>query len=209
MWKYIKFAAAAVTFAMPVSAAAATLLTFDGPSVPYAPYVEDDFVVTDTGGSVVTAGSMHFDIFGGPDSDMRQIVRSDGAEFDVHKMDVISIYPSVAAGGLIGGPADDMRLEGYDENDKLIANAVASSQFGDLVYTFGSSFSGITKLVITGLNAGNWEGIDRDVHFYVDNMIVSKAGPEDDPIIYTPLPASGFLLAAVLLGAGFAARRRR
>ena len=198
-----------MAIALQVSASASSLLTFDEPYAPYAPYLEDGFKVTDTGGSVVTAGSLHFDIFGGPDSSMRQFERSDGTQFDVHNMDVISIYPSIDAGGLVGAPADDMRLEGYDENDNLIAKAMASSQFGDFVYTFGSEFSGLTKLVITGLDAGNWRGIERDIHFYIDNIVVSKAGSDDAPVVYTPLPASGLLLAFALIGAGVAAKRRR
>ncbi len=210
MWKNIKTVAVAAALVMPVSATAASLLTFDEPYEPYGPYLEDGFKVTDNGGSSVVSGSgLLINIFGGPDSILRKVERADGTQFDIHQMDIKSIYPSVSAGGLIGGPADDMRLEGYDENGALVAKATASSQFGDFVYSFGTEFSGLTELVITGINAKNWDGGGRDIHFLIDNMLVSLAGEEDDPLVQTPLPASGLLLAFALIGAGVAAKRRR
>lgn len=199
---------AAIAISMPATAFAASLLTFDGPTAPLTPYVEDGYKVDDGGYNfVVTGNALDFDIVTGPNSDTRTFEREDGEKFDVHQLDIVSGYPN-SKGGLTGEPADDVQFEGYDENGDLIASATASSQFGNAVYTFGEDFSGLSELVIKGRDMGNWDLLAyNDVHFSIDDVLVSLEGEGDDPVLSAPLPATGILLAFAMLGVGAAARR--
>lgn len=199
---------AAVLSMAATSAPAATTLTFDGPTAPITPYVEQGFVVDDGGYYIAADGSLHFDIALGPYADNRTIARQGGGGFDLHLLDIISLYPSVSAGGLIGDPMDDIRFEGFS-GASLVATATASSQTGNGQASFGGMFRNITSLVITGFDPGNIDySFPMDVHFLIDNMVVSLPGTDDDPTAPVPLPASGLLLAAAVLGAA-AVRRRK
>ena len=194
-------AVAATIVALPVSAA--SVLTFDeGPYVPFVPYVEDGYVVDADGELFAADGSIHIDIYFGPNARTRTITREDGGAFDVHSLDIISLFPNVTLGGIIGDPKDDVRFDGFDATG-MVATKSASSQVGDSKVEFGDMFKDITSLVITGFDAGNLDlSLLKDIHFLIDNMTVSLAGDDDDPVSSVPLPASGALLGMVLLAAG-------
>lgn len=204
MSHFCKLVQASLFAVAALPASAASVLTFDGPFAPLTPYVENGFVVDDDGFYLAADGALHFDIAFGPYNNVRTLERIDGGGFDLHAFDIIPIYPSVEVGGLLGAPMDDIQVEAFD-GASLVATATASSQGGDTQAVFGEMFANITSLVITGFDPGNidYEPL-LDVHFLIDNVVVSAPGAEDDPLTPVPLPAAGWLLAAALVGIGMA-----
>jgi len=209
MTHFFKLATLATFAFSAVPASAASFLTFDEPYRPFESYLEDGFKVEDGGDNfVVSGGALNFSIAYGPNSSERTITKLDGSTFDAHRLDIISRFPSVTAGGLMGDPREDMKFTGYRQGGDTV-EAQASSQFGDTVFNFAPEFSGLTKLVISGFDAGNVNlDLLRDVGFLIDNVLLSQEGTADDPIVHAPLPAAGLLFVFAILGLGGVARRR-
>lgn len=187
--------------AVSTMAANATTLTFDaGSGAPFSSYTESGYNVTD-GSHYITAdaGSMHFDISGGPYSATRTISAISGAVFSVASLDIGSIWPSLATGGLLGPPMANISFTGF-LSGASVAYAWGSSEIGNNTFNFGSAFSKIDSFIIAGFGSGNVDyrqGID--VHFTIDNIVLTAV----------PLPASALMLGAALGGLGFARRRRK
>jgi len=181
------------------AAQASTILTFDnGPFLPFTPYVENGYQVDDGGWYIAADGAMHFDIYLGPYGIGRTITSTTATPFNLHSLDIISLFPNVATGGIIGGPLDDMLFTGY-RGAAAVATAYASSQIGNSTFLFGSAFSNLTSLTILGFDAGNLDfsqGVS-DIHFLIDNLEVSAI----------PLPATATMLLAGLGGLVLARRR--
>lgn len=201
MNKFITILAGGAILAATTLAAQATTLTFDRSSgIPFDPYTESGFNVTDNSTYIIAdAGSMHFDISGGPYGATRTISAISGAVFSVASLDIGSIWPSISVGGLLGAPRANISFTGF-LGGASVAFAWGSSEIGDNTFNFGSAFSNIDSFLISGFNSGNnniAQGID--VHFTIDNINLAAV----------PLPATALLLTTALGGIGFARRRRK
>lgn len=192
--------AASVAAALMAPAAGAAVLTFEQATPdPFAPYVESGFSVTDGGWFIpVDSGAMHFDITGGPYSAFRDIVSVSGSRFALTSLDILAIGPTLASGGILGGPRPDISITGY-LGGQAVAWAWGSSQTGNNAMTFGSAFANIDRLLISGFWAGNIAPGIVDVHFRIDNVNIAAV----------PLPAAGGLGLIALAGLGFLRSRRR
>ena len=201
MNKFFTILAGGAVFAVSAIAASATTLTFDaGSGAPFSSYTESGYKVTD-GNYYITAdaGSMHFDISGGPYSATRTISAISGAVFSVASLDIGSIWPNISLGGLLGPPMANISFTGF-LGGVSVAYAWGSSEIGNNTFNFGSAFSDIDTFTIAGFSSGNVnysQGID--VHFTIDNIVLAAV----------PLPASALMLGAALGGLGFARRRRK
>lgn len=188
---------AVMSVAAGLSANAATL-TFDTASgVPFSTHTEAGFNVSDGGQYIVAdAGSMHFDISGGPYSLSRTIAANSGSAFSVMSLDIGSIWPNIS-GGLLGAPMANIAFTGY-LGGSAVAYAWGSSEIGNNTFSFGSAFGNIDSFSIAGFISGNVDyNLGIDVHFTIDNISIAMV----------PLPATALLLIASLGGLGFARRR--
>lgn len=205
---------AAGVVAAPASAA---VLTFDDVPSFCLPcdYVTEGYRITEEGGDMGDAGSLHIDITGGPFAASYGIAREDGGAFDATQLSVENftyIYP----GFDLNLTDDEIAITGYS-GDTIVAEQ-DGSLLGDDGTLALTGFTGIDRLTIGGVLTDDitayFDGQEYleyiDTHFGIDDLVVAAVPsmPEGPAAVPAP-PAVAGALGALALLAGLTRRRRR
>lgn len=186
--------------------AAATTITFDALTYLELPqsgvarvYEESGYEVTpnDSGdfGSY-GSGGLHIEVCCGPYNYGANLRRAGGGLFSVLSLDFLH-YPSSA---LVHLSSHYISLTGF-QSDVTVATLTGGSAFQGTV-NFGSIFQSIDRLLIRAFIPGGYDDFGDDLHFNVDNIVVSAIAP-------VPLPATILSLLAALGAMVFLRSHRR